>query len=91
MPPLEVRPGTLLRPLGGAWAAFSSASGETHLLNNEAAALLEALLERPRTVAEVAQLLAAEAGVTSSSIVHLLEDAAHEFHSAGLVCHATSR
>ncbi len=85
MPVLEVHPGTLLQPLHSSWAAFSATSGETQLLNNEAAALLEALLERPRTIAEVAELLAADAGVQSSSIMHLLEEAAREFQAAGLI------
>lgn len=84
-------PGTLLKPLGGSWAAYSAVSGETHLLNNEAAALLEALLERPQTIAEAAALLAADAGVQPSSILHLLEDAANEFHAAGLVRSVTNR
>lgn len=38
-------PGVRLEPLGVAWGAYSPASGETHLVNDESAALLEWLLE----------------------------------------------
>jgi PqqD family protein of HPr-rel-A system len=82
---LEATAGTLLQPVAEGWAAFSALSGETHLLNVEAAALLEALIEAPLTLAEVAELLAADTGVAVSSIAPLLHDAALEFQAAGLV------
>jgi PqqD family protein of HPr-rel-A system len=88
---LEAKKGTLLQALDGTWVAFSAASGETQLLNNEAAALLEALIEKPRTISEVSELLASEAGVAPSSILHLLQDAAIEFHAAGLISRMTNR
>jgi PqqD family protein of HPr-rel-A system len=83
--------GTLLQSLGNSWSAFSELSGETHLLNHEAAALLEALREQPQTLAEVADLLAAEAGVAASSILHLLDHGATELQAAGLLRRVTNR
>jgi hypothetical protein len=44
-------PGVRIEPVGGAWAAFSPLSGETLLLNDEAAAILEVLTSSgPRSV-----------------------------------------
>lgn len=94
MPPpvqhFEVPTGTLLQPLGPTWVAFSALSGETHLLNDEAAALLEALLEAPRTLAEVAELLAEDIGMPLTTIAPLLHDAALDFQASGLVRPACS-
>ena len=75
----------MLEPLGSCWAAYSALSGETQLLNHEAAALLEALIEQPRTLLSVAELLSGETGVPQTSILHLLEDAAIEFEATGLI------
>lgn len=53
--------GVRLEPIGSMWAAWSPASGETHLLNDESAALLELLHEHPGLdTAAAAQALAAE-------------------------------
>jgi PqqD family protein of HPr-rel-A system len=82
---LEAPPGTLLRPLGTAWAAYSVLSGESHLLNDEAAALLEALLETPSSLADVAELIADEIGVPQASILPVLADSAIEFQACGLI------
>jgi PqqD family protein of HPr-rel-A system len=88
---LEVHKETLLQALDRTWVAFSAASGETHLLNTEAAALLQALIEQPRTISEVAELLASEADVSPSSIVRLLQDASVDFRAAGLIRSVTNR
>jgi hypothetical protein len=82
---LEAPAGTRLQPLGTCWAAYSALSGDTQILNHEAAALLEALLEQPHTLLDVAALLAGETGVPPSRILPLLEDAAIEFEAAGLI------
>jgi hypothetical protein len=81
---LEAPAGTLLEPLGVSWAAYSVLSGETHVLNHEAAALLEVLLEQPRSLEQAAELLAHESGVPLASILPILEDTADEFEAAGL-------
>lgn len=57
-----LRDGVLVEPVGDIWAAFSSASGDSVLLNNESAAVLEALTEGPATTDRVCHLLAAESG-----------------------------
>lgn len=56
------RDGIAVEPVGDIWAAFSPASGETILLNNESAAVLEVLAEGPATTHEVAVRLAGDIG-----------------------------
>lgn len=85
MPELAVPPGTLLQPIGNMWAAFSAASGETQLLNNEAAAFMELLMERPRSLEDAAEVLALESGLPVDQILPLLADAAVELTVAGLI------
>lgn len=58
MPRYRVRCGVEVAAIGDVWAAFSPASGETQLLNDEAAAILEVLDESPRTPQEVAEAMA---------------------------------
>lgn len=82
---LSVPPGTLLQPVGNLWAAYSPASGETQLLNNEAAAFLEVLREQPRSLEDAADVLAREIGLPVDQILPLLADAAVELTVAGLI------
>ena len=82
---LSVPPGTLLQPVGNLWAAYSPASGETQLLNNEAAAFLEVLREQPRSLEDAAEVLAREIGLPVDQILPLLADAAVELTVAGLI------
>jgi PqqD family protein of HPr-rel-A system len=79
-------PGVRIEPVGGAWAAFSRLSGETLLLNDEAAAILEALDTNGATAAdEVCRLLAADTGVAIDVVAQRLEDAWTQLASVGLV------
>lgn len=77
--------GTRIEPMGEQWAAYSAVSGETLLLNTEAAAILEWLSERPMDEAAIAQALAAETGDDASTIAAALRHTWDQLLSAGLV------
>ncbi len=80
-------PGVRVRPLGDGWVAFSGRSRETHLLNEEAVAVLEALDESTaRTEAEVAGELSADYGVPAPELLSLLEPVWDGLVASGLVC-----
>lgn len=65
--------GVLIEPLGEVWAAYSPASGETAMLNDEAAAILETLRDGPGDPGTVAVTLAADCGVPAAELLPLLE------------------
>ena len=52
--------GVLVEAVGHLWAAFTPLSGETSLLNNECAAILDVLLAGPASTEEVCLRLAAD-------------------------------
>ena len=52
--------GVLVEAVGHLWAAFTPVSGETSLLNDESAAVLDVLLEGPADTDEVCRRLAAD-------------------------------
>jgi PqqD family protein of HPr-rel-A system len=77
--------GVRTEPLDNAWASFSARSGETLLLNTEAAAILELLANGLVDEAEVARTLAAD---TDTDIVAVSEALRHiwdQLLAAGLV------
>jgi PqqD family protein of HPr-rel-A system len=79
-------PGVRVEPVGDGWAAFSPLSGETLLLNDEAAAILEVLDSNGATaVGEVCRLLAADTGVAIDVVTQRLEEAWTQLASVGLV------
>jgi PqqD family protein of HPr-rel-A system len=76
----------LFEPLGGGWVAFSSLSGESHLLNAESVAVVETLdLLQPRTAEEVTELLAADSGIPAAELTEKLADAWSMLLQAGLI------
>jgi PqqD family protein of HPr-rel-A system len=63
LPPVYARRlGVQVEPLGEIWVAFSPACGETVLLNDASAALLEVLAEGPATTDAACRQLAQETG-----------------------------
>ena len=79
-------PGVRVEPVGAGWAAFSPLSGETLLLNDEAAAILEILaahgaLEADALCAELAR----DSGLVPEVIALRLRDAWAQLGIAGLV------
>jgi PqqD family protein of HPr-rel-A system len=65
---------------------FNPASWETHFLNESAACVLEALLERPRSVEEIVAAVAIESESTvPEGFGHQVEALLHQLESLGLV------
>jgi PqqD family protein of HPr-rel-A system len=60
--------GVLVEPVGAHWAAFSPVSGETHLLNDEAAAILEILDGRTLTDDALIDAIAADCAAPRSAV-----------------------
>ena len=52
--------GVLVAAMGQVWAAFSAATGETSLINDESAAILELLEVGPGTTASISGALGAD-------------------------------
>lgn len=62
-------PGVLVESLGESWVCYSPASGQTHLLNDESAAVLELLgLHDGMSPSMICEALAADSGVAVSEI-----------------------
>ena len=61
--------GVLLEPVGHLWAAYCPASGETALLNDESAAILEMLAAGAADDADICAALAQDCGVEAVSLV----------------------
>lgn len=78
-------PSNRVEPVGAVWAAFSPASGETLLLNDTSAAVLEILAHGPVDTATVAAALAADQSVSMEQIAPLLEECWPGLVAAGLV------
>jgi PqqD family protein of HPr-rel-A system len=65
-------PGVALEPIGSSWAAFSPLSGETHLLNDTSAAILECLAERgAMPVDALCAELATLSGMTDADVADI--------------------
>lgn len=78
-------PGVLIEPLGEQWAAFSPASGESHLLNDTSAAVVELLsCERPLTEEQACAALADTLGTLSAEEETHVISALQSFIAAGL-------
>jgi hypothetical protein len=83
--------GVRVRPLGDGWVAHSAISRETHLLNEEAVAVLEALDESvPRSRQQVADALSADYGVGAAELLATLEPMWDGLVASGLVCRPTT-
>lgn len=90
-PPLpdlhEAVPGARLEACGPLWVAYSPASGQTHVLNDECAAVLEWLLteRRPADSALLAEAFHADTGVDTRTLTQTLNLAWVPLRVAGLV------
>jgi len=78
--------GVALEPIGSAWAAYSPLSGETHLLNNSSAAMLECLSEeRPMHVDVLCTELAALSGMTTAEVADICATSWSSLVQAGVI------
>ena len=64
--------GVLVEPLGRLWAAYSPACGETALLNDESASVLEVLEQGEGTTASIAATLAADSGLPPLEVADII-------------------
>ncbi len=79
-------PGTSLALLGDGWVAYSASSGESHLLNDESVAVLEALDDvMPRTVREICADLNQDLQMEASALEAILQPSWNSLVEAGLV------
>lgn len=79
-------PGTCVAQLGDSWVAYSALSGESHLLNTESVAVLDALdVVTPRTLAEVCVDLAQEQAQEATELEAILASSWNSLVEAGLV------
>jgi PqqD family protein of HPr-rel-A system len=85
MPSFACVPGLRVEAIGDVWAAFSPTSGETLLLNDSSAAILEILASGPMEPDAVARVLAADAAVDDTDARQLLRDHWPKLVDAGLV------
>jgi hypothetical protein len=94
-------PGTEIVLLSTGWVAYSAQSGESHLLNDESVAVLDALHpEEPRTVAQVCDRIVREhqqehqqehqPGLVAAELEQLLGSSWNALVEAGLVREAAS-
>lgn len=77
--------GLRVEPVGESWAAFSPLSGETLLLNDEAAAVLEILSDGPAQLNTVCAELARDSEVSAIEVQARLDESWEHFVRAGLV------
>lgn len=77
--------GVLVDSIGHLWAAFSPSSGETTLLNDESAAILEVLEAGESDTAGVCAALAEDSGIDAQQFVEAVAGGWPRLLEAGLV------
>lgn len=77
--------GVLVEPIGDAWAAYSPASCETILLNDESAAILEILEAGAASTEAIGETLATDSGLEVDTLIPLVNDSWPRLLEAGLV------
>lgn len=76
--------GLRLAPLGSLWVAFSPLSGETVLLNDEGAAILEVIDAQPLTQFQISQQLATDSGQPVDQVESLVANCWRHLIESGL-------
>ncbi len=82
--------GLCLELLGDRWFAYSPLSGETSILNDEGAAVIEVLSEGPGTVESVCNGLRVDSGMDRPALVQSIDAAWSQLVQAGLIVESTS-
>lgn len=77
--------GVLIESVGHLWAAFTPISGETSLLNDECAAILDVLLEGPAGTTEVCARLAADSELLPDDIFAMVDASWQQLVDVGAV------
>jgi len=76
--------GVLIEAVEHLWATYSPASGETALINDESAAVLEVLESGPKSAATVTAVLAADSGIDAASLAGIVDACWPRLIEAGL-------
>ena len=77
--------GVLVESMGHLWAAFSAATGETSLLNDETASILDVLSPGASTTKDVCLYLSADTGLSVDELAEVVEASWPCLIEAGLV------
>lgn len=85
MPVFALVDGVLLEPMGELWVAYSPASGETVLLNDASAAILEILADGELDAREVVAQLAADMSLDAGLIGDVADGCWPVLTNAGLI------
>lgn len=85
MPCFARADGVLLAAMGQVWAAFSAGTGETSLINDESAAILELLEAGPGTTASICAALRADHDGPVASMTEQIDGCWPQLLEAGLV------
>lgn len=75
----------LVEPVGHLWAVFSPATGETVLLNDESAAILEILEMGPADADGVCAVISVDSGIAPDELLGHVEGSWPQLIEAGLV------
>lgn len=80
------RPGLRVEALGAAWVAYCPATGDTQLLNDAAAAVVELVAEDPDASLEaLTDSLARETEVDPASLLPVVEETLSNLRDMGLL------
>ncbi len=85
MPCFARADGVLVAAMGQVWAAFSAATGETSLINDESAAILELLALGPGTTASICSALRVDHDGPLESMTEQIDACWPQLLEAGLV------
>ena len=77
--------GLLMASLGATWVVFSPLSGETMVLNNESAAILEVLRDQPGDLAAVCDALTADVSLEPAELARTIGSSWTQLIEAGLI------
>lgn len=77
--------GILIESVGHLWAAFSPATGETALLNDESASILEVLEIEPADTTAICAVLSSDSGIAPDELFALVDGSWQQLTETGLV------
>jgi len=78
-------PGVSVESIGAMWAAFSPASGETAILNDASASILEVLSCGPADIPSICVELADDSGVAAEELMQTIAAHWQQLIDVGLV------
>lgn len=85
MPRFARADNALVEPVGHLWVAFSPVTGETALLNDESAAILEILEHGPADTERVCAQLSVDSGIAVEALAPIVDASWGSLIDAGLV------